>query len=79
VEGESGLIEEFKTDRILNSLIEVGVDPKAAKEIVDRVQYKLCKLDPPVSKPTIKKAIIEELENENSKAVKKYRKSRIWK
>jgi hypothetical protein len=79
VEGESGVIEEFKTDTILNSLIGVGVDRKAAREIVDRVQYKLCKLDPPVSKPTIKKAIIEELENENSEAVKKFRKRRIWK
>jgi hypothetical protein len=79
VEGESGVIEEFKTDEILDSLIGVGVDRKAAGEIIDRVQYKLCKLDPPVSKPAIKKAIIEELENENSEAVKKFKKSRIWK
>lgn len=79
VEGESGAIEEFKTDTILNSLIGVGVDRKAAIEIVDRVQYKLCKFDQPVSKLAIKKAIIAELENENSKAVKKFRKRRIWK
>jgi hypothetical protein len=79
VEGESGVIEEFQTDTILNSLIEVGVDQKAAREIADRVQQKLSKLDPPVSKSTIKKAIIEELENENSEAVKKFKKSRIWK
>jgi hypothetical protein len=79
VEGDSGVIEEFKTDTILNSLIGVGVDRKEAREIVDRVQYKLCKLDPPVSKPVIKKAIIEELENGNPEAVKKFKKSRIWK
>jgi len=79
VEGESGVIEEFKTDTILNSLIGVGVDRKAAREIVDRVQYKLSKLDPPISKLAIKNAILEELKNENSEAVKKFRKGRIWK
>jgi hypothetical protein len=79
VECESGVIEEFKTDKILNSLIGVGVDRKAAREIVDRVQNRLCKLDPPVSKLAIKKAILEELGNENSEAVKKFKKSRIWK
>jgi hypothetical protein len=78
VEGKSGVIEEFETDIILNSLIEVGVDHKSAREIVDRVQYKLSKLDPPISKPAINKAIIKELENENSEAVKKFKKSRIW-
>jgi hypothetical protein len=55
------------------------VDRKAAREIIDRVHYKLSKLDPPVSKPAIKNTIIEELENENSEAVKKLKKSRIWK
>jgi hypothetical protein len=79
VEGKSGGIEEFKTDTILNSLIGVGVDRKAAREIVDRVQNRLCKLDPPISKLAIKKAILEELGNENSEAVKKFKKSRIWK
>ena len=79
VEGESGVIEEFQTDTILYSLIEVGVDHTAAREIVDRVQYRLCKLDPPVSKSTIKKAIIEELENENPESAKKFKKNRIWK
>ena len=79
VECKSGVIEEFQTDRILNSLIEVGVDHKTAREIVDRVQYKLCKLDPPVTKSVIKNAIIEELENEKSEAVKKFKKNRVWK
>jgi hypothetical protein len=79
VEGESGVIEEFRTDKILNSLIGVGVDRKAAGEIVYRVQCKLCKLDPPVSRLAIRKAILEELGNENSEAVKKFKKSRIWK
>jgi hypothetical protein len=79
VEDKSGVIEEFKTGKILNSLIGVGVDRKAASKIIDKVQYKLSKLDPPISKPAIKKAIIEELENENSEAVKKFKKSRIWK
>jgi hypothetical protein len=79
VEDESGIIEEFKTDTLLNSLIGVGLDRKAAREIVDRVQYKLCKLDPPVSKSVIKKAIIKELENENSETAKKFNKRRIWK
>jgi len=79
VEGESGVIEEFKTDTILNSLIGVGVNRKAARQIVDRVQYKLSKLDPPISKLAIKNAILEEVENENLEALKKFRKSRIWK
>ena len=79
VEGESGVIEEFQTDIMLNSLIGVGVDHKAAREIVDRVQSKLSKLDQPVSKFAIKNAMLEELENENSEALKKFRKSRIWK
>ncbi|MEJ2271302.1 MAG: hypothetical protein P8X91_02205 [Candidatus Bathyarchaeota archaeon] len=79
VECEPGVIEEFKTDTILNSLIRVGVDRNAAREIVDRVQCKLYKLDPPVSKPAIKNAIIQELEKENSAASKKFKKSRIWK
>ena len=79
VEDKSGVIEEFKIDKILNSLIKVGVDRNAAREIINRVQYKLSKLDPPISKLVIKKAIIKELENENSDAVKKFKKSGIWK
>ncbi len=77
VECESGVIEEFKTDKILNSLIGVGVDRKEATVIIDRVQFRLCKLDPPVSKSTIKRAIIEELELENSEVAKKFKKRRI--
>jgi len=79
VEGESGAIEEFKADTILTSLVGVGVEREAARDIVYRVQYKLSKLDQPVSKLVIKTAIIEELENENSEAVKKFKKRRIWK
>lgn len=79
VECESGVIEEFKTAKILNSLIAVGVDHKEATVIIDKVQYKLCKLDPPVSKPTIKKTIIEELEIKNSEIAKKFKKRKIWK
>jgi hypothetical protein len=79
VECESGSIEEFKTDKILTSLIDVGVDLNLAGNIIERVQYRLCKLDPPVSKAIIKRAIIEELENEKLEAAKILKKHKIWK
>ena len=79
VECESGVIEEFKTSKVLDSLINVGVDRKLAREIIQRVQYRLCKLDQPVSKAMIKKAIVEELENEDLEAAKIFKKRKLWK
>lgn len=79
VECESGSIEDFKTEKILNSLIEIGVDSKIANDVINRVQYRLCKLDPPLSKLTIKKVIITELEKENPGAARTLKKRKIWK
>ena len=70
VECESGSIEDFNTEKILNSLIEIGVDNKIANDIVKRVKNKLCKIDPPVSKLRIKKVVIAELEKENPEVAK---------
>ena len=79
VECESGSIEDFKTEKILNSLIEIRVDDKIANDVINRVQYRLSKLDPPVSKLTIKKILIAELKKENSEAAKILKKRKIWK
>ena len=79
VESESGSIEDFKSEKILNSLIALRVDNKMAKDVINRVQYRLSKLDPPVSKLTIKKVLIAELKKENSEAAKILKKRKIWK
>lgn len=79
VESESGSIEDFKTEKILNSLIEIGVDGKIANDVINRVQYRLCKLDLPLLKLTIKKVIIAELEKENPGAAKILKRRKIWK
>jgi len=79
VECESGSIEDFKTEKILNSLIEIGVDGKIANDVINRVQYRLCKLDLPLLKLTIKKVIIAELEKENPGAAKILKRRKIWK
>lgn len=78
MECESGSIEEFRADKILNSLNEIGVDHKVARDVIERVQYRLHKLGPPVPKAAIKKAIIKELETENPEAAKIIKKSKIW-
>jgi len=73
------LLKTLKQKKILNSLIEIGVDNKIANDIVKRVKNKLCKLDPPVSKLRIKKVVIAELEKENLEAAKILKKRKIWK
>jgi hypothetical protein len=79
VEQESGVIEEFKIPKIVNSLKKVGVNDDLANKIVMKVQAKLCKMDPPVSTMLIKAAIVEELEKESPEAAKKLKTRRLWK
>jgi hypothetical protein len=75
---KSGVIEEFKIQKIVNSLKKVGVNDDLSKKIVKQVQAKLCKMDPPVSTRLIKAAVIEELEKENPEAAKKLRNRKLW-
>jgi len=67
---KSGEIEEFKLQRIINSLKKVGVTDDVANDIVLKVQTKLSKMDPPISTKIIKAAVIKELEKENPEAAK---------
>jgi hypothetical protein len=78
VEQKSGEIEEFKFQRIINSLKKVGVTDEMANKILKKVQAKLCKMDPPVATRLIKAAVIEELEKENPEAAKKLRTRKLW-
>ena len=78
VEQKSGEIEEFKLQKIVNSLRKVGVPDEMANTIVTKVQAKLCKMDPPISTRLIKAAVIEELEKEKPEAAKKLRTRKLW-
>ena len=78
VEQKSGDIEEFKLQKIYNSLKKVGVADELASKIVIRVQAKLCKMDPPISTIKIKAAVISELEKADPKAAKKLRARKLW-
>ncbi|MBN1244872.1 hypothetical protein JXA31_04700 [Candidatus Bathyarchaeota archaeon] len=78
VEQKSGEIEEFKLQKIINSLKKVGVTDEAAKQIVRKVQAKLSKMDPPISTRLIKTAVVEELEKENPEAAKKLKNRKPW-
>jgi hypothetical protein len=78
VEQKSGEIEEFKLQRVVNSLKKVGVTDEMASKIVVKVQTKLCKMDPPISTRLIKSAVIEELEKEDPDAAKKLRARKLW-
>jgi hypothetical protein len=75
---KSGVIEEFKIQKNVNSLKKVGVNDDLSKKIVKQVQAKLCKMEPPVSTRLIKAAVIEELEKENPEAAKKLRNRKLW-
>ena len=77
VELKSGEIEDFKFQRIVSSLIRVGVSDEMARKVVMSVQAKLSKMDPPVSTRLIKASVIEELENVDSEATKKLRKRKL--
>ena len=79
VEQESGIIEEFKIPRIVNSLKKVGVNDDLAERIVVKVQAKLGKMDPPVSTRLIRAVVVEELEKENPEVAKKLKARRLWK
>jgi len=78
VEQKSGEIEDFKLQKIVNSLKKVGVADDLANKIVKKVQAKLCKMDPPVSTRLIKAAVVEELEKNNPEAAKKLRNRKLW-
>jgi transcriptional regulator NrdR family protein len=78
VEQKSGEIEEFKLQKIVNSLKKVGVTDEAASKIVTKVQTKLSKMDPPISTRLITAAVVEELEKENPDAAKKLRNRKLW-
>ena len=74
----SGEIEEFKLQKIFNSLKKVGVTDEQSKKIVAKVQTKLSKMDPPISTKLIKSTVVEELEKEKPEAAKKLRKRKRW-
>jgi len=78
VEQKSGKIEEFKFQKIVNSLKKVGVTDELATKIVTKVQTKLSKMDPPISTRLIKAAVAEELEKENPEAAKRLRNRKLW-
>jgi len=78
VEQESGEIQDFNLQKMVNSLKKVGVADELASKIVMKVQAKLCKMDLPISTKVIKAAIVEELEKENSEAAKKLRNRKLW-
>jgi len=78
VEQKSGEIEDFKLQKIVNSLKKVGVADELASKIVMKVQVKLCKMDPPISTRLIKAAVVEELEKVNPGAAKKLRSRKLW-
>ena len=78
VEQKSGEIEEFKLQKIFNSLKKVGVTDEQAKNTVAKVQAKLSKMDPPISTKLIKATVVEELSKENPGAAKKLRTRKIW-
>jgi len=78
VEQKSGEIEEFKLQKIFNSLKRVGVTDELAKKIVTKVQAKLSKMDPPISTRLIKATVVEELEKERPDAAKKLRNRKLW-
>ncbi|MCJ7714696.1 hypothetical protein MUO66_09610, partial [Candidatus Bathyarchaeota archaeon] len=78
VEHKSGSLEEFKIQKILDSLNKIGVDKELANEIVRRVKIRLHKMDPPVSTATIKKVIINELKKDDPEAAKMLNKHKIW-
>ena len=73
----SGEIEDFKFQRMVQSLKKVGVTDEMAKNVVMKVQTKLCKMDPPISTRIIKAAVIEELEKTDPEATKKLRKHKL--
>jgi 2-phosphoglycerate kinase len=78
VEQKTGEIEDFKFQKIINSLKKVGVTDELAKNIVTKVQAKLCKMDPPISTGLIKAAVVEEVKKENPEAAKKLKKRKLW-
>jgi hypothetical protein len=77
VEQNTGEIEDFKFQRMVQSLKRVGVTEEVARKVVRNVQAKLSKMDPPISTRIIKAAVVEELEKEDPDATKKLRKHKL--
>ena len=78
VEQNTGVIEDFQIERLMNSLKKVGVKDKQADEIVKKVKTRLSKLDPPVSTRVVKAMIITELEETNPDSAEKLRARKLW-
>ncbi len=78
VENKSGLLEEFKIQKIRDTLNKVGATQDITDNVIKRVQIRLNKMDPPVSPNTIQQIIITELEKDNPKAAKMLQKRKIW-
>jgi hypothetical protein len=78
VEQNTGVIEEFRIERLMNSLKKVGVKDKQADEIVEKVKNRLSKLDPPVSTRVVKAMIMTELEKTAPEAAEKLTTRKLW-
>jgi hypothetical protein len=78
VRRRSEVIEEFKAEKIYNSLKKNGINDETAKQTVSNVESRLLKIDGPVSTGSIESIIIEELEMTKPEDAKKLRKSRFW-
>jgi hypothetical protein len=78
VKQKSGKIEDFKFQKIVDSLRKVGISNDMATGIVTKVQAKLGKMDPPISTRLIKAAVVEEVEKEDPEAAKSFRKRKLW-
>jgi hypothetical protein len=73
VKRKSGVVEEFKVEKIYSSIGKVGISEEVAKDISIRVENNLLKVDGPVSTGFIKSVIIEELERIAPEEAKKLR------
>ena len=75
VEQKTGEIEDFKYQKIINSLKKVGVTDELAKKIVTKVQAKLGKMDPPISTRLIKSSSYRRSGKGKSRSSKKIEKT----
>ncbi len=79
VKRKSGVVEDFKVEKIYSSLSKFGVSDEVAKDIVIRVENHLLKVEGPVSTGFIKSVIFEELEKIAPEEAKKLRTRKVWK
>ncbi len=76
IKKQSGGIEEFKMQKIIDYLKRVGISDEQADKIVKKVHAKLDKMDQPIPTKVVKTTIIDELAEEDPEAAKKLR---TWK